>query len=257
MKFISKLFNTLAGIFRILVTIAFLWGMVFTLFVNRNLLTSFYDLLGFDSIAPEIIKMLTAIIFAFAFFINFLVSKRIFKANKTGSYHMFNMVFGFIFLCIDLGIYFFTREKILIYVFGFSGLLILGSMFGLGAKARGLYPSQDLAPETKEETKEEEIKEEKIDSKKESKEEEDQEPVQTYDSEDLKEKLEAKAKEGEEKETINSEDTKESKEERPEESLEEEIESDSKEDLDKEDEQDLADKASDQKDREKSNNKEE
>lgn len=143
MKLISRFLNTIAGIFRIFVTLASLWGIVFTFFVDRNLLTAFYDLLGFDSISPEIIKIITAIIFVFAFFINLIVTRHIFKANKTGHYHMSNMCFGFIFLLIDLGIYFFTREENLFYLFIFSGILILGSLFGLAAKARGLYPSQD------------------------------------------------------------------------------------------------------------------
>ncbi|MDD7306705.1 MAG: hypothetical protein PUG67_08960 [Peptoniphilaceae bacterium] len=164
MKVISRLLNTLAGIFRILMTMLFLWGIVFTIFVDRDLLTSLYDLLGFDSIAPEIIKIITAIIFAFFFFINLIVSQRIFKANKTGKYHMSNMFFGFVFLLIDLGMYFFIRDKNIFYLFGFSLLLILGSMIGLGAKAKGLYKTEeneqsleDNSTQTNKEIEEEEI----------------------------------------------------------------------------------------------------
>lgn len=143
MKFISKLFNSLAVIFRILVTMTLFWGVIFTIFVNRNLLASFYDILGFDAIAPEIIKLITAIIIAFMFFINLLLTKRIFKANKTGQHHMSNLFFGIIFLLIDMSVYFFTREKNLYYFFAFSAFLILGSMFGLFAKAKGLYPKEE------------------------------------------------------------------------------------------------------------------
>lgn len=143
MKSISKLFNTLAGIFRILVSLSFFWGTVFTIFVDRNLLAAFYDILGFDSIAPEIIKLITAIVFIFVLFINLLVAKRIFKANKTGKFHMSNLFFGIIFLLIDFGIYFFSREEIIYYLFAFSGFLILGSMFGLIAKAKGQYPEEE------------------------------------------------------------------------------------------------------------------
>lgn len=225
MKSISKFLNTIAGIFRILVAMSFLWGIIFTLFINRNLLTSFYDLLGFDSIAPEIIKMLTAIIFAFAFFINQLVARRIFKANKTGSYHMFNMVFGFIFLLIDLGIYFFTREEVLFYIIGFSAVLILGSMFGLGAKAKGLYPVVEIKPNEESQTpiaeeetieESEDLKEETIENSEDLNEEEtiddiDDDEVYMYlDDEDLKEDSKDEDKNETSEKEENAADTKDS-----------------------------------------------
>lgn len=146
MKIISIFFNTIAGIFRMFMTLVFLLGLAFTFFVDRNLLTSFYDILGFDSISPEIVKILTAILFLFAFFVNFTVTNHIFKANKTGRYHLLNMFFAFIFILIDIGIYFFVRESKVIYPIIFSSFLILGSMFGLIAKAKGLYPQTEDSP---------------------------------------------------------------------------------------------------------------
>lgn len=144
MKSISKILNTIAGIFRTIVTITMAWGLVFTIFVDRNLLTAFYDLLGFDQVSPEIIKIITGIIFAFLFFINLKLTRHIFKSNKTGDYHMSNMVFAFIFGLIDLGIYFFVREVNFLYIGIFSVLLILGSIFGLIAKSKGLYPVVEI-----------------------------------------------------------------------------------------------------------------
>lgn len=234
MKSISKFFNTIAGIFRILVTMAFLWGLVFTLFVDRNLLTSFYDLFGFDAIAPEIIKMITALIFAFAFFINQLVARRIFKSNKTGQYHMFNMIFGFIFLLLDIGIYFFTRDSLMLYIFAFSLILILGSMFGLGAKAKGLYPVVEINPEGEVEPKiVEEISEEKektplsdrkvketslVGEETDSEEDLEDGQVATYDSKDLEElEKEADQKEESNESTENKEANKENQKETEEE----------------------------------------
>lgn len=235
MKSISNFFNTIAGIFRILVTMAFLWGLVFTLFVDRNLLTSFYDLLGFDAIAPEIIKMITTLIFAFAFFINQLVARRIFKSNKTGQYHMFNMIFGFIFLLLDIGIYFFTRDSLMLYIFAFSLILILGSMFGLGAKAKGLYPVVEINPEGEVEPKiVEEISEEEeertpladrkvkqtdlTNDASDSEEDLEDDQVATYDSKDLEElEKEADQKDDTNESIENKEANKENQEETEEE----------------------------------------
>lgn len=264
MKSISKFFNTIAGIFRILVTMAFLWGLVFTLFVDRNLLTSFYDLLGFDAIAPEIIKMITALIFAFAFFINQLVARRIFKSNKTGQYHMFNMIFGFIFLLLDIGIYFFTRDSLMLYIFAFSLILILGSMFGLGAKAKGLYPVVEINPEGEVEPKivEEVSEEEKTpladrkvketdltDDMSDSEEDLEDGQVATYDSKDLEElEKEADQKDQANESTENKEANKENLEESEE---EKETSKDQTEDSENEDEKESKDEKTEENKEEK------
>lgn len=221
MKFISRFLNTIAGIFRIFVTLAFLWGIVFTFFVDRNLLTAFYDILGFDSVSPEIIKIITAIIFAFAFFVNLVVTRLIFKANKTGSHHMSNMFFGFVFVFIDLGIYFFTRDQNFLYLLIFSVVLIIGSLFGLGAKARGLYPSQDTSD--KEEVSSQELLNE------------DTTNLEVEDSQDNQEKeeIDDEKLDKEDLEKVKNEETIEQIPDETKEEKEESLESD-KEDLEKE-----------------------
>ncbi|WP_262122980.1 hypothetical protein [Anaerococcus sp. Marseille-Q5996] len=141
-----KFFSVITGFFRSLVTIMFLLGIAFTVLVDTNLLMSFLDLLGFQEIAAGIVKPVFIIIFALLFVVNFIITRHIYKAGITGDYHLSNFVFGLLFLAIT-GFVFVTFRSFttnLIFVFfALNGLLVLNSMLGLIAKARGQYPASE------------------------------------------------------------------------------------------------------------------
>lgn len=139
MKFLSRLFNIIAGINHLILTIGCFFGLFFSVFVSKDLLLSFYDLLGFDNINSGIVKPLTLGIFAFAFIIALFVTKRIFKSNKTGKYFLSNIFFGILFAVLAVFLYIFVRNNIFLYALAVEAILILGSIFGLVAKANGQY----------------------------------------------------------------------------------------------------------------------
>lgn len=144
MKTLSKLLNRISGLYRLLITILFFLAMVFSLFVDKDLLTSFYDLLGFDSITAAIIKPITFILFACAFLINSVVTKRIFSSNKNGKHHLSNLFFAFLFTLISVGLLLYIRDNLFLISIILNVLLILGSIFGLIAKAKGAYNKEEL-----------------------------------------------------------------------------------------------------------------
>lgn len=137
-KFISKV----TGIARSVVTILFLLAIFFTGLVSVNLLLAFVDILGFTGLSAAVIKPIFFLIFALMFVINLIITRNIFRAGKTGDHHLSNLVFALLFLALDA--FFFVSLKDvnspLIYVlFVVNGLIVLNSILGLIARARGLY----------------------------------------------------------------------------------------------------------------------
>ena len=147
MKDTVKFFSVVTGIFRSLVTILFLLGIGFTILVDSKLLMSFLDLLGFQGISENIVKPILILIFAVLFIINLIITRHIYKSGDYGEYHLSNFVFGLLFLALTAFIYitFKSLTTNLIFVFFvLNAILVLNSLLGLIAKARGLYPKEEI-----------------------------------------------------------------------------------------------------------------
>ena len=147
MKDTVKFFSVVTGIFRSLVTILFLLGIGFTILVDSKLLMSFLDLLGFQGISENIVKPILILIFAVLFIINLIITRHIYKSGDYGEYHLSNFVFGLLFLALTAFIYitFKSLTTNLIFVFfALNAILVLNSLLGLIAKARGLYPKEEI-----------------------------------------------------------------------------------------------------------------
>lgn len=142
MKKLIKFISTITGLFRSLVTILFLLAIAFTILVDIDLLYASFDIIGFNFIPKTLIKASLIMVFAIFFILNIIITRHIFKAADTGKYHLSNLLFALIFLALDGFIYISLRneQKYFIYVFfALNGLIVINSIFGLIAKARGLY----------------------------------------------------------------------------------------------------------------------
>ena len=145
MKDTIKFFSVITGIFRSIMTILFLFGIVFTALLDIDLLVAFLDLLGFTGISLALVKPLIMIGFAILFIVNFIITKHIFKPGEYGQYHLSNFVFGLIFLVITGFIYIGFRNLTTNFIYVFfvlNGILVVNSLLGLIAKSRGLYSSK-------------------------------------------------------------------------------------------------------------------
>lgn len=148
MKDTIKLFSTISGIFRSIVTILLLLGIVFTVLVDVNLLVEFINLLGFDGLSEAIVKPIIIVALSLLFIVNFIITRNIFNAGKTGKYHASNFVFGLLFLAITVLIYISLRNLAtnLIYVFfALNGLIVINSILGMIAKAHGKYETEVIS----------------------------------------------------------------------------------------------------------------
>lgn len=148
MKDTIKLFSTISGIFRSVVTILLLLGIVFTVLVDVNLLVEFINLLGFDGLSEAIVKPIIIVALSLLFIVNFIITRNIFNAGKTGKYHASNFVFGLLFLAITVLIYISLRNLAtnLIYVFfALNGLIVINSILGMIAKAHGKYETEVIS----------------------------------------------------------------------------------------------------------------
>lgn len=148
MKDTIKLFSTISGIFRSVVTILLLLGIVFTVLVDVNLLVEFINLLGFDGLSEAIVKPIIIVALSLLFIVNFIITRNIFNAGKTGKYHASNFVFGLLFLAITVLIYISLRNLTtnLIYVFfALNGLIVINSILGMIAKAHGKYETSVIS----------------------------------------------------------------------------------------------------------------
>lgn len=161
MKDTIKLFSTISGIFRSVVTILLLLGIVFTVLVDVNLLVEFINLLGFDGLSEAIVKPIIIVALALLFIVNFIITRNIFNAGKTGKYHASNFVFGLLFLAITVLIYISLRNLTtnLIYVFfALNGLIVINSILGMIAKAHGKYETEVLTNANKQNANDKAIK---------------------------------------------------------------------------------------------------
>ena len=141
MKKLIKFISTITGLFRSLVTILFLLAIAFTILVDINLLYASFDMIGFNFIPKALIKASLIMVFAIFFILNIIITRHIFKAADTGKFHLSNLLFALIFLALDGFIFISLRneQKFFIYVFfALNGLIVINSIFGLIAKARGL-----------------------------------------------------------------------------------------------------------------------
>lgn len=142
MKKLIKFISTITGLFRSVVTILFLLAIAFTILVDINLLNASFDIIGFNFIPKTLIKATLIMIFAIFFILNIIITRHIFRAADAGKYHLSNLLFALIFLALDGFVYISLRneQKYFIYVFfALNGLIVINSIFGLIAKARGLY----------------------------------------------------------------------------------------------------------------------
>lgn len=142
MKKLIKFISTITGLFRSVVTILFLLAIAFTILVDINLLYASFDMIGFNFIPKALIKASLIMVFAIFFILNIIITRHIFKAADTGKFHLSNLLFALIFLALDGFIFISLRneQKFFIYVFfALNGLIVINSIFGLIAKARGLY----------------------------------------------------------------------------------------------------------------------
>lgn len=161
MKDTIKLFSTISGIFRSVVTILLLLGIVFTVLVDVNLLVEFINLLGFDGLSEAIVKPIIIVALSLLFIVNFIITRNIFNAGKTGKYHASNFVFGLLFLAITVLIYISLRNLTtnLIYVFfALNGLIVINSILGMIAKAHGKYETEVLTSANKQNANDKAIK---------------------------------------------------------------------------------------------------
>ena len=141
-NFISKI----TGIARSVVTILFLLGIFFTGLVSANLLLAFVDMLGFTGISEAIIKPIFFIISGLMFIINLVITRNIFRAGKSGQYHLSNLVFALLFLALDAFMLVALRneQSPLIYILlVVNGLIVINSILGLIARGRGLYVEEN------------------------------------------------------------------------------------------------------------------
>lgn len=142
MKKLIKFISTITGLFRSIVTILFLLAIAFTILVDINLLYASFDIIGFNFIPKTLIKATLIMIFAILFILNVIITRHIFRAADNGKYHLSNLLFALIFLALDGFVYISLRneQKYFVYVFfALNGLIVINSIFGLIAKARGLY----------------------------------------------------------------------------------------------------------------------
>ncbi len=142
MKKLIKFISTITGLFRSIVTILFLLAIAFTILVDINLLYASFDIIGFNFIPKTLIKATLIMIFAILFILNIIITRHIFRAADNGKYHLSNLLFALIFLALDGFVYISLRneQKYFVYVFfALNGLIVINSIFGLIAKARGLY----------------------------------------------------------------------------------------------------------------------
>lgn len=142
MKNLIKFISTITGLFRSVVTILFLLAIAFTILVDINLLYASFDIIGFNFIPKTLIKATLIMIFAIFFILNVIITRHIFRAAETGKYHLSNLLFALIFLALDGFVYISLRneQKFFVYIFfALNGLIVINSIFGLIAKARGLY----------------------------------------------------------------------------------------------------------------------
>ena len=150
MKDTVKFFSVVTGIFRSLVTILFLLGIGFTVLVDSSLLISFLDLLGFDGVSTSFVKPILILLFALLFIVNFIITRNIYKAGNTGDYHLSNFVFGLLFLALTTFFYITFRNlttNLIFVIFALNVILVLNSLLGLVARARGLYSNKAEASE--------------------------------------------------------------------------------------------------------------
>lgn len=150
MKDTVKFFSVVTGIFRSLVTILFLLGIGFTVLVDSSLLISFLDLLGFDGVSTSFVKPILILLFALLFIVNFIITRNIYKAGNTGDYHLSNFVFGLLFLALTTFFYITFRNlttNLIFVIFALNAILVLNSLLGLIARARGLYSNKAVASE--------------------------------------------------------------------------------------------------------------
>ncbi|WP_282928623.1 hypothetical protein [Anaerococcus sp. Marseille-Q7828] len=150
MKELVKLFSTITGIFRSVVTIVFLLAIAFVALVDVNLLMAAVDIAGFPNIAKGLIKAILIGIFALSFIINVIITRHIFKAGTTGKYHISNLCFALIFIIIDAFIFVMLRDTktILIYIImALNALIVINSILGLIAKSRGAYEDEHILEE--------------------------------------------------------------------------------------------------------------
>lgn len=150
MKDTVKFFSVVTGIFRSLVTILFLLGIGFTVLVDSSLLISFLDLLGFDGVSTSFVKPILILLFALLFIVNFIITRNIYKAGNTGDYHLSNFVFGLLFLALTTFFYITFRNlttNLIFVIFALNAILVLNSLLGLIARARGLYSNKAVVSE--------------------------------------------------------------------------------------------------------------
>lgn len=142
MKKLIKFISTITGLFRSLVTILFLLAIAFTILVDIDLLYASFDIIGINFIPKTLIKASLIMVFAIFFILNVIITRHIFRAADNGKYHLSNLLFALIFLALDGFVYISLRneQKYFVYVFfALNGLIVINSIFGLIAKARGLY----------------------------------------------------------------------------------------------------------------------
>ena len=150
MKELVKLFSTITGIFRSVVTIVFLLAIAFVALVDVNLLMAAVDIAGFPNIAKGLIKAILIGIFALCFIINVVITRHIFKAGSLGKYHISNLCFALIFIIIDAFILVMLRDakSPLIYVvMALNAIIVINSILGLIAKSRGAYEYEHILEE--------------------------------------------------------------------------------------------------------------
>ena len=148
MKDFINFFSIITGLFRSIISILLLFLIGFVVFVDTGLLLSAFDLIGLNNISAGLIKPLNLVALLIAFLANTAITKNIFKAGKTGDGHLGNVFFGLIFLAIDIILYLYFREKLLLILLGFNGLIVINSLIGLIANLKGTYKTEEK-PEKK------------------------------------------------------------------------------------------------------------
>lgn len=150
MKELVKLFSTITGIFRSVVTIVFLLAIAFVALVDVNLLMAAVDMAGFPNIAKGLIKAILIGIFALCFIFNVVITRHIFKAGSLGKYHISNLCFALIFIIIDAFILVMLRDEkspLIYVVMALNAIIVINSILGLIAKSKGAYEDEHILEE--------------------------------------------------------------------------------------------------------------
>ena len=139
MKKTTRFLTTIGGIFRSIITILFAFAAIFAGFVDKKLLASFLDIIGFSNISLGFVKPFALIVLISLFLLNLQITRNIFNSGKFGVKIISNIFFAGLFIIVDLIVLFFVRERLILIPLGLNALIILSQIMAMATKGKGYY----------------------------------------------------------------------------------------------------------------------